>query len=379
MARFNKAYQQGTQPFGELHYSGITGPTTLVVEAVDRLCPFQGLVSSRTQPAGSISGVAYPALLTPDQMHAASPTGEVYVNGQGAGGTPHAVARACVQVSPAPLPSFDWSYDGHPETYTTAVTNVFQTWTFDSPTFHFELRSVATDEWAVGSLFGELWVIYGDTATAASGSTGLLTMTAKAQPTLGASDFVHATMEVDMFVTDRRFPQLVISDQGSPPSSFEVHVQGGITTAVDLHAEFCHQLAWDPGAQCPTWDMHQIGGSTPFLAPHLEFNGHMGTDVTRKLDAYVSTNRVYVFLDGAPFGCGDIPAGQFLAGPATLTFGDVAFVTSQDFGVPWFPFHAAQMKTLTTRHFSNLGFSSHVQAPAWDESVFPCVAASALK
>jgi hypothetical protein len=373
MAGFNKAYKQGTEPFGELHYSGITGPTTLVVEAVDRLCPFQGLVSARARPAGTAPG--YPALLTPDQMRAASSTGEVYINGQGAPGTPHAVARACVQVSPTPLPSFDWSYDGHPETYTTEVPTVFQTWTFGSPTFDFELDFVVTDEWSVGSLFGELWVTYGDNA---GDTTARLTMTPKTKPTLGATDFVHATMEVDMLVTDRRFPQLVITDNGSPPSLFEVHVQGGLTGPVDMRAEFCNQVSWGPGGQCPMWDMHTIGGSTPFLAPHLEFNGRMGTDRTRKVDAYVSTSRVYVFLDGAPYGCGDIPAGQLLAGPATVMFADVLFSSSKDFNVPWFPFHTAQMKLLDTRHFSNLGFSSHVQAPAWDESVLPCVAATAL-
>jgi hypothetical protein len=375
MARFNKAYKQGTQPFGELHYSGITGPTTLVVEALDRLCPFQGIVSPRDRPAGTVDGIAYPAFSTPDTLRAASPTGEVYVNGQGPPATPHAVARACLQVSPSPLPALDWSYDGHPETYTTEVMTTFHTWTFESPTFAFDLGGAATDEWGVGSLFGELWVTWGEFA---ADTTGSVDITPKVQPTLGASDYVHATMEVDMFVTDRRFPQLILTDQGSPPSSFVVLASGGLTTPVDLMADFCDGIAWGPGA-CKAWDLHQIGGATPFLAPHFELNGRMGTDRTLRLDAYVSTNRAYVLLDGAPYGCVDFPAGRFVAGQATLIFSDFLYSSSKDFGVPWFPFHSANMHDFDTRHFSNLGFSSHVPAPAWDETLLPCVAATALQ
>jgi hypothetical protein len=181
-----------------------------------------------------------------------------------------------------------------------------------------------------------------------------------------------------MFVTDRRYPQLVIADQGSPPSSFLVQARGGVTTPVDLNAELCDAVAWDPGTQCPAWDLHQIGGATPFLAPHLEINGRMGTDRTIRVDAYVSTNRVYVLVDGAPYGCGDLPAGSLLAGQATVTFADVLFVSSQDFSVPWYPFHSADMHDFTTRHFSNLGFASHVQAPPWDETLLPCAPATAL-
>ena len=105
----------------------------------------------------------------------------------------------------------------------------------------------------------------------------------------------------------------------------------------------------------------------------------MGTDRTVRVDAFVSTSRVYVLLDGAPYACADVPAGSLLAGPATLSFLDVLFVSSQDFSVPWFPFHSARMHAITTRHFSNLGLASHVPAPAWDETVLPCVAAGALQ
>jgi len=50
-ARFEKPYHQGTQPIPALHYSGLTSQTMLVVEAVDALCPFQGVISATARPA----------------------------------------------------------------------------------------------------------------------------------------------------------------------------------------------------------------------------------------------------------------------------------------------------------------------------------------
>jgi hypothetical protein len=56
-ARFEKARNQGTsQPVAELHWSGITERTTLVVEAVDAQCPFQGIVSLTARQAGTTDG-----------------------------------------------------------------------------------------------------------------------------------------------------------------------------------------------------------------------------------------------------------------------------------------------------------------------------------
>jgi hypothetical protein len=45
----------------------------------------------------------------------------------------------------------------------------------------------------------------------------------------------------------------------------------------------------------------------------------------------------------------------------------------------WYPFHLAKLHNVTSRHYSNLAFSSNVPAPIWDESRIPCVAASGLK
>ena len=72
LTRFNKAYSQGTQPFTQLHWSGLTQQTTLVVEALDALCPFQGVLSPTPIDAGLNDGISYPAYLTPDELRATS-------------------------------------------------------------------------------------------------------------------------------------------------------------------------------------------------------------------------------------------------------------------------------------------------------------------
>ncbi|HYQ18752.1 MAG TPA: hypothetical protein VEQ58_23415, partial [Polyangiaceae bacterium] len=51
VARFNKAYEQGSTPVPELHFSGLTEETTLVVEALDQKCPFAGALATTSRPA----------------------------------------------------------------------------------------------------------------------------------------------------------------------------------------------------------------------------------------------------------------------------------------------------------------------------------------
>jgi hypothetical protein len=43
-----------------------------------------------------------------------------------------------------------------------------------------------------------------------------------------------------------------------------------------------------------------------------------------------------------------------------------------------FTFHKEHMQVEQRRHFDNLGFSSGVAAPTWDEKRFPCAAPIAL-
>ena len=76
--------QQGDrQPMYDLRWAGIAAPTTLVVEALDVGCPYQGtFVPAPSIKAGTDSNVKYPPLMTMDELRKASPSGEVFLNGQ---------------------------------------------------------------------------------------------------------------------------------------------------------------------------------------------------------------------------------------------------------------------------------------------------------
>jgi hypothetical protein len=386
-ARFNKAFHQGASPVAELHFSGITKDTTLVVEALDAECPFQGIVAPASRPARvdpfKDFNVDYPAFQTPDELGAASTNGEVFINGQGTGTTPHAIGRACLQVSPGKVGESDWHYDGAPETFSEPVQKGFQIWELESPTFNVQYHTVATDEFTIGGMFGEMWATYGDWA---ADTNGKLRFTPKTRATLAADAFVHASMEVDMVSTQRRYPQLLISDQDWPVqdnlakgATVLIQTFGGITMPIEGQIQFCDHRTWDVNNQCPLYDLYRLGeADARYLSPHPEVNGFSGVDRTLRFDLYVSTARAYLLTNGQPYGCVDLPPGKMTAGSATVTFGDVLYHSGADLEA-WYPFHLAKLHNVTSRHFSNLAFSSKVEAPAWDEAVMPCVPASGLK
>ncbi len=386
-ARFEKAFHQGASPVAELHFSGLTADTTLVVEALDASCPFQGIVAPASRPARSDPfmgfNVDYPAFQTPDELAAASTAGEVFINGQGDGTKPHAVARACLKVAPVKAPETDWSYAGTPESFTEPAQKGFQIWELESRTFNVQYHTVATDEFTIGGMFGELWATYGDWA---ADTNGKLRITPKTRATLAADAFVHATMEVDMISTQRRYPQLLISDQEWPVqdnlvkgTTVLVQTFGGITIPIEAEIQFCDRRTWDVNNQCPMYDLERLGtGDARFLSPRPEINGFSGVDRTMRFDVYVSTQRAYLLTNGQPYACVDLPADKLAAGNATVTFGDVLYHSGADLEA-WYPFHLAKLHNLTSRHFSNLAFSSKVAAPPWDEARLPCVPASALK
>ena len=386
-ARFEKAFHQGASPVTELHYSGLVEPTTLVVEALDASCPFQGIVAPASRPAriDPFMGfdVDYPAFQTPADLAQASATGEVFINGQGSDTQPHAVARACVQVAPAKAPEIDWQYAGEPQTFSEPLQKGFQIWELESPIFNVQYHTVATDEFTIGNMLGELWATYGDWA---ADTNGKLRITPKTRATLAADAFVHATMEVDIVSTQRRYPQLLISDQDWPVQDHLVNgttvlVQtfGGITMPIEAQIQFCDHRTWDVNNQCPMYDLERLGeGDARFLSPRPELNGFSGVDRTMRFDVYVSTRRAYLLTNGQPYACVDLPTDKLAAGTATVTFGDVLYHSGADLEA-WYPFHLAKLHNVTSRHFSNLAFSSKVAAPTWDEARIPCVPASNLK
>ena len=388
-ARFEKAFHQGASPVAELHFSGLNEDTTLVVEALDAACPFQGIVAPAARPARTDPfmgfDVDYPAFQTPEQLAAASATGEVFINGQGDATKPHAVARACLKVAPATPAAAkpDWSYDGAPETFSEPAQKGFQIWELESPTFNVQYHTVATDEFTIGGMFGELWATYGDWA---ADTNGKLRITPKTRATLAAKTFVHAQMEVDMISTQRRYPQLLVSDQEWPVqdnlvngTTVLVQTFGGITMPIEGQIQFCDHRTWDVNNQCPMYDLERLGeGDARFLSPRPELNGFSGVDRTMRFDVYVSTGRAYLLTNGQPYACVELPADKLVAGTATVTFGDVLYHSGADLEA-WYPFHLAKLHNVTSRHFSNLAFSSQVAAPTWDEARTPCVPASGLK
>lgn len=387
MARFNKAYQQGSTPVPELHFSGITDEMTLVVEALDQKCPYQGALAPTSHPAhvepfGS-DMLDYPAFQTPDELMKAWPSGELFINGQGDDTKPKAISRACLKVKPEAAPDLDFFYDGTPEDFSAATNTGYQTYETETPTFNVQFTSVETESWSIGSLFGELWATYSDKA---ADTNGKLRITPKQRATLADDKFVHATMEVDTVSSQRRYPQLIVSNAEWPvqdnlatSGTAIVQVFGGVTEATEVQIEFCDHRTWDVNNQCPKLPLYTLkdaGGD--FLAPAPEINGFQGTDRTVRFDVYVSTGRIYVLTNNQPYGCAELPAGKLDAGSATVTFGDVLYHSAVDLE-KWYPFHVDKMQIYTSRHFSNLGFSSNVDAPSWDETRLPCVAASELK
>jgi hypothetical protein len=402
--RFNRIYKQGDQqPWWTLLWAGITGPTTLVVEALDKGCPYQGFLSptSIASVTANYGGTAivHPAYETMDQMRAASSTGEVFINGQmDPSNRPKAIARAFLKVAPNPHPKMDFfasfSPNSTPETYTTVpcgapTGNCFAAYRQQSPTFDqswIYMESGPTSGsglFAYGQMMGEFWVAYADNA---SDTAGKFRMTANQKATMSADKFLHVTMEVDAYSTARRYPQFLISDQDAPVQylmqnghTLVVEPIGEITPSftwpIDYKLEICNKRTWDVNDQCPSYDLYHImdsAGKVANLAPNDEVGEHDSVDHRVVFDIFASTQRAYLYLDEKPYGCAELPSSTVPNGPVTVTWGDVLYHSGVD---QTLAFHKAHMQTDTRRHFDNLGFSSGVSAPTWDETRLPCAPA----
>jgi hypothetical protein len=405
--RFNRIYHQGDKlPSFTLNWSGISPSATLVVEALDSGCPYQGYMAPQafptiTVPFGDMNVVHQP-WLTMDNIRAASSTGEVFVNGQHeATNQPKAIARSFISVKPQPHPKMDFfddfAPDSTPETFTTVDCgspdgNCYQTWRQQSPTFdqmfiNAESGSVmGTGLYAFAPILGEWWVSYADVA---ADTNGKYRLTAVQKATMSDSKFLHVTMEVDAYTTSRRYPQILISDADVPVQygldkghTIILQPRAVINTSIDFpdnyELQLCKLRTWDVNNQCPVYDLyHSLDstGKTTRLNPNDEFGEHTSVEHRVLFDIYASTNRAYVFLDGAPYACADLPADAAPTGPVTVTWGDVLYHSAVDHT---FAFHAAHMQVEQRRHFDNLGFSSGLSAPTWDESRLPCAAPIAL-
>jgi hypothetical protein len=380
-ARYAEVKSQGDQPATALHWSGLTSATTLVVEALDSLCPYQGLLAPQHVDAAA----PYPAFLTPDDLRSASPTGEVFINGQSdATGTPKAIARSFVSVTPsaptmdfyddfgAPLGSFQKRNGLNVDAYFTGS--------------KYELDTYANHTTTFGTMLGEFWATFADEA---SDENGKIRLTPVQKASLDPTTFLHVTTSVDFLSTDRRYPQILVSDQAAPvqdnlTSGTTLIVQPKSMAPTYLQVQVCDHRTWDVNNQCPLLPTFSNGFAPPVTMP----SELVGVDREVKMDVYVSGQRVYVLLDGRPYSCTALPAvaadgAQYHVptGPVTVTLGDVLYHSGVDLSVGGaalthpgsYVFHRTHMQTVTRRHFDYFGFSSGVGAPAWDENLYPCV------
>jgi hypothetical protein len=405
--RFQRIYRQGDQlPWWSLTWSGITEPTTLVVEALDEGCPYQGHLAAESLPA--VTGqfgdmeIPHPAYQTLDELRAASSTTEVFVNGQhGATNQPKAIARAFLNVAPKPHPEMDFFADFDVNTPAEAFSpidcgaptgNCYQTWRAESPTWDAIFMNVesgpseGTGLYTMGPMLGELWVNYADVA---ADTNGRFRLTPKQKATMSASSYLHVTMEVDAVSSARRYPQILISDRNAPvqytlAEGHTLVVQPrAITSAwldwpIDYELQVCNLRPWDVNDQCPVYDLHQVKdseGTVIRLAPHDELGEFASVDSRVIFDVYASTERAYLFLNKKPYGCAELPSGVAPSGEVTVTYGDVLYHSGVDHT---FAFHKEHMQVDARRHYDNLGFSSGVSAPAWDETRLPCAPAITL-
>lgn len=405
--RFNRVYHQGDKlPSFSLLWTGITVPTTLVVEALDAGCPFQGYLSPQAFPTSTAMLGTMPIVhqpwVTMDDARGSSATGELFINGQHeATNQPKAIARSFIGVKPQPHPKMDFFANfapgSTPEAFATVDCgvpggNCYQTWRQQSATFDQIFIDVesgpapGTGLFAAGPMLAEWWVSYTDVA---ADTNGKYRLTANQKATMSSSSFLHVTMEVDAYSTARRYPQILISDgdvpvQYSLQSSHTILVQSRaeisetIDFPVDYELQLCKLRTWDVNNQCPVYDLHHAldsAGKVTHLAPNDEFGEHASVDHRVLFDVYTSTDRTYLFLDGQPYGCAKLPAGAAPTGPVTVTWGDALYHSAVDHT---FAFHTAHMQVEQRRHFDNLGFSSGVSAPSWDESRLPCAAPISL-
>ncbi|MEJ0099076.1 MAG: hypothetical protein WDO12_04760 [Pseudomonadota bacterium] len=402
-ANFTRIRYQGLSNAATvLHYSGITASTTLVVEALDRGCPFQGNISSRSLAAQAFSfstyTVAHQPWYTITDLQKIVDRGEVYINGQfdGIVGRPKAIARTYVTVAPKARQQMDWMSTpaSFSETLTTIACgspdgNCFQQFRQQSNTYDVAFMSAETDHWQIGSVQGELLLNYADWAADTNGKTRITVRNQKA--TIASNSYVHATMEVNSVGSARRYPQLIISDQNIPVQfnlingrSLVLQTFADYPARVDL--EICDHVTWEVNQQCPRFIFRHKFNSSGAIAginPIPEADQYLAAvDASTKFDLYTSNSRAYIFVNDKPYACANIAASTGVSpvpvppvGAVTVTFGDALYHSGADdnFNIKMAGgFITRHFNSSTSRHYDNLGFSSGVAAPAWDETRIPC-------
>jgi hypothetical protein len=400
--RYQRVLNQGNQPVWSLTWPGLTRPTTLVIEALDQGCPFaDGYVSASDAPADDFN---FPSLSL-DKARLAS--GEAFINGQfDPKNRPRPIARAYVDVTPKPQPSWDWyqSFDQG------AAWPAFEVDSGNNGVFIYRNEKWAvdfsgcTDNLTFGPLLGQLVLGFADYGSSCNMSMVPRDVDAR----IAQKSFLHVRMSTTIPSTGRRYPQLMItttdvlnpgdvqpldnvplharlgpfSFQNLPPGkekSIVVQPFGGYH---ELQLEFCDGRGWGVSEQCPRANIYgaPAGDYTekwdvPWL-PVPVLGDLAGFDRPVQFDVYASTERVYVFIDDKPAGCGVLPAGRMPEGQVNVAFRAVLYHSGIDESVTPEDSGHQYLRRFSLSHFDrsmdDFGIDVDVPAPAWDETRMPC-------
>lgn len=393
-----RVLDQGNIPVTTLAWPGMTGSTTFVIEALDQGCPFPGgfIGASAAPPKMATASVPTAPTITLESARNPS-TGEIFVNGQHAPtNRPRPIARSYVTSKPAPQPDMDWfmAFDKPLSPFTTMYE--------DGNNFHIshndKLSMEGDADRTVGSVLGQLFV----------GSSSSFSLSARgAGARIESEKYLHVTMSVDIASTNRRYPQIFITDAPldppafSPPNpllitrlgprTFEMLPPGDYHSILmqvfgpspELQVQFCDRRGWGVSDQCPRanlYGFHAGADAADWTAPWLPvpvMGEYVGLDRPVKFDVYASTKRVYVFVEDRPAGCAVLPAGRMPEGAVNVMFGAAGYHIEIDEFIEREPamheFWRRQSLFHIERHMDDLGVDSAVGLPvAWDESVLPC-------
>ncbi|MES1174362.1 MAG: hypothetical protein ABUL62_08530 [Myxococcales bacterium] len=398
--RFRRAAYQGSGPLWYLEWAGLTDSTTLVIEALANGCPFQGFLAPQ-----HLEAKGHQTFYTLDDLQKASPTGEAFINGQydKVAGKPKPIARSFLTVKPVAHDAAAWDWYAGFGVGTDFGTPVevpgckgqncgrWQTPDLDISSYLIDKADDGPPVLAYGQFLGQLWEAFDDVA---SDTTGKLRFTARTKGNIDSdpNKYFHATMSVDIVSTGRRYPQLIISDQDAPvqegfanPNNNSLLLQPIQGPSTRLEVQAFHGLvaglvgSWDVNNQAPEHRLIDYDIQTLNAQPSDSPFQHTGMDRMTRFDVFVSTKRLYAFMDGQPAGCTLFPKDFALSGPVTFTVGDVLYHEGAPDELvcanerPYTFMHVHQC-TETKRHFDDLGFKSGSPPPTWDETKFPCSA-----
>jgi hypothetical protein len=394
-AGYARALHQGG-PVTSLTWSGLKEPTVLVIEALDAGCPFPGA------HVGAFAADAQPFPTRPiETLRAQSPTGEVFVNGQfDPMNRPQPIARSFVRVSPRTEEPMDFRGQlGDPADF--ADMTVYE---------HPYARVYRNDEWSIettnctkslsyGSVLGELFLGLSDC------ELSLVPRTFR--PRIAAGNFLHVRVGTNLPSTARRFPQVLITsalpveaDAVASVDQIPIHRRAGsffaseqpgqessivVQTYYSYHEaqiHFCDHRGFGPTVPCPRASLYGYDAgdppsqsvSEPWL-PVPVISDLVGFDRPVRLDLYASTGRVYLFAEGQPVGCANLPPGGMREGEVTVAFGAVVNQSGDDeiiLNEPGRMFERAYSQTHSDRRLDEFAMSVGVPSPTWDESRLPC-------